>query len=144
VEELEELIRSKNEQIEIVKKQQKEEKKVAEAESKKLKSAMEILVKSDQRLNSLINTNIAKLKQEILGKCDRIIVQREFDVVATTVKQVQEQITPSKVDPKGASEESFQKQLHDVQIQKQKLEIELQEERQDFKEYKIEYQNYKQ
>lgn len=83
------------------------------------------------------------MKNEITGKYDKITIQREFDIIATTVKQLQEQTSPSKVDPKGASEESFQRQLQDVQAKNQKLEMDLQEIKAEFKEYKIENQTYK-
>ncbi|TNV84338.1 hypothetical protein FGO68_gene7451 [Halteria grandinella] len=143
VEELEELIKAKNEQLDELKKQQKTDKKIAENEGKKLKSALEILIKSEQKLGQLVAGSCTKVKNEIMGKFDKITIQREFDIVASTVKQLQEQVAPGKIDPKGASEESFQRQLQEVQSRNQKLEMDLQEVRHDFKEYKIENQNYK-
>lgn len=50
VEDLEEVIKAKNEQLDELKKQQKNDRKIADNEGKKLKSAMEILIKTEQRL----------------------------------------------------------------------------------------------
>ena len=40
-------------------------------------------------------------------KFDKAVIVREFEVVATSMKQVQEALNSSKIDPSGPSPEGF-------------------------------------
>lgn len=62
--------------------------------------------------------------------------------MATAIKQVQENVSPMKVDPKF-SEDSFQKQLFEAQQKVQKLELELKEVKYEYREYRVENDGYK-
>ena len=143
VEEQEDLIKAKNEQIDDLKKMQKNDKKATDVDKNKIKSALEILAKGEQRIASLLANQCARIKLEIAGKFDKLAVTKEFEILATTLKQLQETVTPTKIDPKGASEESFQKQLLEANKKTQKLETEMKDLKFEFKEYKIENDNFK-
>ena len=143
VEEQEDLIKAKNEQIDDLKKTQKNDKKATDIDKNKIKSALEILAKGEQRIASLLANQCARIKLEIAGKFDKLAVTKEFEILATTLKQLQETVTPAKIDPKGASEESFQKQLLEANKKTQKLETEMKDLKFEFKEYKIENDNFK-
>ena len=56
IEEQESVIKAKNEQIDDLKKVQKVDRKNAEAEKAKLKSALEVIDKGSQKINSLVNS----------------------------------------------------------------------------------------
>ncbi len=56
LEEQESVIKAKNEQIDDLKKVQKVDRKNAEAEKAKLKSALEVIDKGSQKINSLVNS----------------------------------------------------------------------------------------
>ncbi len=40
-------------------------------------------------------------------KFDKAVITREFEVLATSMKQVQESVSTSKIDPSGPSPEGF-------------------------------------
>lgn len=90
VEELEELIKAKNEQNDELKKQIKADRKTAEFDSKKAKSAMEILIKSEQRLAQLATGTCLKIKNELFGKFDKVTLQKDFEILAAGIKQIQD------------------------------------------------------
>ena len=56
VEDQDNLLKSKNEQIEELKKQNKTDKKTSEIDGKKLKACVEMLTKADQRLGTMLST----------------------------------------------------------------------------------------
>jgi len=47
-------------------------------------------------------------------KFDKAVIVREFEILSTSMKQVQEALNTSKIDPSGPSPESFQKQLYEL------------------------------
>lgn len=88
VEEQEEMIKLRNEQLEEVKKQMKTDKKHFESDKLKLASAIEVIQKAEGRLGSLNNNQVARIKSEVGMKFDKAVIVREFEVLATSMKQV--------------------------------------------------------
>jgi len=41
------------------------------------------------------------------GKFEKTLIVKEFEVLATALKQIQESVNPGKIDPAGASEASL-------------------------------------
>jgi predicted nucleic acid-binding Zn-ribbon protein len=52
-------------------------------------------------------------------------------------------VNPTKIDPKGPSEETFSRQLLEANKKMQKLETDLSTIKAEFREYRIEHDNYK-
>ena len=103
IEELETLIKTKNEQIEEFKKVQKVDRKALDEERSKLKSALEVLMKSSKQIKDLASGQVTRIRLEIAGKFDKAAITKEFEIMATTLKQLQDSCTPDKVDSKGPS-----------------------------------------
>lgn len=143
IEELETLIKTKNEQIDELKKVQKVDRKTLEGEQFKLKSAMEVLEKSSKQISSLASGQVTRIKLEIAGKFDKTVITKEFEIMATALKQLQESCTPNKIDPKGPSEETFSRQLLEANKKVQKLETDLSTIKSEFREYRVEHDNFK-
>ena len=106
-------------------------------------SAIELIQKAETRLTSLNNNQVARIKSEVGMKFDKAVIVREFEVVATSMKQVQEALNSSKIDPSGPSPEGFQKQMYEANQKIQGLEGQLKETKNEYKEYKIENEVFK-
>ena len=114
-----------------------------EGERSKLKSALEILEKSAKQISSMASGQVTRIKLEIAGKFDKTVITKEFEIMATTLKQLQESCTPTKIDPKGPSEETFSRQLMEANKKVQKLETDLSTIKSEFREYRVEHDNFK-
>ena len=104
VEECEEMIKAKNEQIEELKKQSKTDKRKDEIDGKKGKAALEALSKGEQKINSLINNQVNKIKQVMGTTFDKVTITKEFEVVAAGLKSLLDTVSPSKLDPNSTDE----------------------------------------
>jgi hypothetical protein len=64
------------------------DRKTLDGERSKLKSALEILEKSSKQVNSLASGQVTRIKLEIAGKFDKTVITKEFEILATTLKQL--------------------------------------------------------
>jgi hypothetical protein len=72
-----------------------------------MKSALDVLQKAETRVQSLITNQISRLRTEVTGRFDKTTISKELEVLSAGLKQVQDSVKPTNVDP--AAGDSFQK-----------------------------------